>query len=173
MRSKFGEGSRRRRARYARDPSPKNLHFAPIFGPSPAVAVSTLKRRVKRMGIDCRRDQLPAVADVFANVGIEGAALARELAVLEGIAAAERRAAPAWFSWRRTQGGGCQDPLLHMQHPMARSSSCSCSRRLDSSRASRRRSRLARASSLFFGGSSSSPGERKREFNSAFFGAGG
>jgi hypothetical protein len=36
-------------------------------------------------------DHLPAAADVFANIGKEGAALARELAVLEGVAVAERR----------------------------------------------------------------------------------
>jgi hypothetical protein len=109
---------------------------------------------------------------VLANVGIEGAALARELAALEGIAIAERRAAPAWDFWQRTQRRRDQDPLLHMQHPMAKSSSCSCSCRAAFASLSIRRSSSMRALSLFSGGFSPFSGERKREFNSAFFGGG-
>ena len=147
-----------------------------IFRPSPAVAVSTLKGRVKV--ITCavlkRFDQLPAAADVLANVGIEGAALARELAVLEGIAVAERRAVPAGNFWTlgQAQCGGYQDPLLHMQHPIARPSISSCSCWDASKSLFRRLSSAATALSFSSGDSSSFCGEGKREFNLAFFGAG-
>jgi len=49
-----------------------------------------------------RRDQRAAAADVGANIRIERPALAREFAVLEGIAIAERRAALARSFARRT-----------------------------------------------------------------------
>jgi len=139
-----------------------------IFRPS-------LKGRVKKWGVDRGLDQLPAAADMFANVGIEGAALARELAVLEGIAVAERRAVPAGNFWTlgQAQCGGYQDPLLHMQHPIARPSISSCSCWDASKSLFRRLSSAATALSFSSGDSSSFCGEGKREFNLAFFGAGG
>jgi hypothetical protein len=118
------------------------------------------------------RNERAAAPYIGADLGQQRAALARELAVLEGIAAAEWRAAPAWFFWWRAQWRRDQDPLLHMQHPMAKSSSCSCSCRAAFASLSIRRSSSMRALSLFSGGFSPFSGERKREFNSAFFGGG-